>query len=134
MARSVLFVCTHNAGRSQLAAGLLARYGGPGFEVTSAGTEPAEALTPAVVTAMLEERIDLRDQEPKQLTPELLRQADLVITLGVDLTRFAPGSAYADWDFPDPASRRLETVRPIRDAIGRRVLQLLQELDAPVAA
>ncbi len=131
---SVLFVCTHNAGRSQVAAGFLSHLSGGALIVESAGTAPAEALNPAVVTAMLEAGIDLRDEEPKQLFAEMLEQADLVITLGVDVRDLAPGSHYLDWDFPDPAGSRLETVRPIRDAIKRRVLELLLELDVPAAA
>ena len=130
---NVLFVCTHNAGRSQMAAGFLAQLGGPDLIVDSAGTAPAEALNPAVVAAMLEEGIDLRDHEPTLLTPDALDAADLVITLGVDSADL-PGSHYLDWDFPDPAGSRLETVRPIRDAIRQRVLELVAELNAPAAA
>ena len=131
--RHVLFVCTHNAGRSQMAAALLAHLGGPSFVVDSAGTAPADALNPAVVAAMLEVGIDLRDNEPTLLTPEALHEADLVITLGVDSAEL-PGSHYIDWDFPDPAGSRLETVRPIRDAIRARVLALIGELNSPAAA
>ena len=131
--RHVLFVCTHNAGRSQMAAALLAHLGGPSFVVDSAGTAPADALNPAVVAAMLEVGIDLRDNEPSLLTPEALHEADLVITLGVDSAEL-PGSHYIDWDFPDPAGSRLETVRPIRDAIKARVLALIGELNSPAAA
>ena len=132
--RFVLFVCTHNAGRSQMAAGFLSRLGGATLIVESAGTAPAEALNPAVVAAMLEAGIDLRDAEPKAVSSDLLAQADVVITLGVDLGDLVPGSHYIDWDFPDPAGSRLETVRPIRDAIRRRVLELMHELNTPVAA
>ena len=131
--RHVLFVCTHNAGRSQMAAALLAHLGGPSFVVDSAGTAPADALNPAVVAAMLEVGIDLRDNEPTLLTPEALHEADLVITLGVDSAEL-PGSHYIDWDFPDPAGSRLEIVRPIRDAIKARVLALIGELNSPAAA
>ena len=131
--RHVLFVCTHNAGRSQMAAALLAHLGGPSFVVDSAGTAPADALNPAVVAAMLEVGIDLRDNVPTLLTPEALHEADLVITLGVDSAEL-PGSHYIDWDFPDPAGSRLETVRPIRDAIKARVLALIGELNSPAAA
>ena len=131
--RHVLFVCTHNAGRSQMAAALLAHLGGPSFVVDSAGTAPADALNPAVVAAMLEVGIDLRDNEPTLLTPEALHEADLVITLDADSAEL-PGSHYIDWDFPDPAGSRLETVRPIRDAIKARVLALIGELNSPAAA
>lgn len=130
----VLFVCTHNAGRSQMAAGFLNHFGGGNLLVESAGTAPADALNPAVVAAMLEEGIDLRDEEPKLLTTESLSEADLVITLGVDIAALAPGSHYADWNFPDPAGSRLETVRPIREAIKQAVLRLLADLKAPAAA
>ena len=131
--RHVLFVCTHNAGRSQMAAALLAHLGGPSFVVDSAGTAPADALNPAVVAAMLEVGIDLRDNEPTLLTREALDEADLVITLGVDSADL-PGTHYLDWNFPDPAGSRLETVRPIRDAIRARVLELIGELNSPAAA
>lgn len=132
--RFVLFVCTHNAGRSQMAAGFLTEFAGDTLAVESAGTAPADALNPAVVAAMLEEGIDLRDEEPARVTVEMLQEADLVITLGANLGDLAPGSRYVDWDFPDPANSRLITVRPIRDAIKLRVLELLQELSAPAAA
>jgi protein-tyrosine-phosphatase len=131
--RFVLFVCTHNAGRSQMAAAFLSQLGGPAFAVDSAGTAPAEALNPAVVAAMLEVGIDLRDNEPTLLTREALDEADLVITLGVDSADL-PGAHYLDWNFPDPAGSRLETVRPIRDAIRARVLELIGELNSPAAA
>ena len=132
--RVVLFVCTHNAGRSQMAAGYLTHFGGGSMLAESAGTAPADALNPAVVAAMLEEGIDLRDEEPRLLTSEALNEADLVITLGVDVAALAPGSHYADWDFPDPAGSRLDTVLPIREAIKQAVLRLLDELTAPAAA
>ena len=131
--RFVLFVCTHNAGRSQMAAGFLTQLGGDDLVAASAGTAPAEALNSAVVAAMLEVGVDLRDNDPTLLTPEALDEADLVITLGVDSAEL-PGTHYLDWDFPDPAGSRLESVRPIRDAIRQRVLELLAELNAPVAA
>ena len=116
-----------------MAAGFLTQLGGDDLVVESAGTAPAEALNPAVVAAMLEVGVDLRDNEPTLLTPEALDEADLVITLGVDSADL-PGRHDLYWDFPDPAGSRLEGVRPIRDAIRQRVLQLLAELDAPVAA
>lgn len=131
--RSVLFVCTHNAGRSQMAAGFLSQLGGEAFVVDSAGTAPADALNPAVVAAMLEEGVDLRDAEPKALSDEALAEADLVITLGVSSADL-PGSHYVDWDFPDPADGRLERVRVIRDAIKSRVVALVSELTSTAAA
>ena len=131
--RSVLFVCTHNAGRSQMAAGYLTHLSGGSLEVASAGTAPADALNPAVIAAMLEEGIDLRDEEPKAVGPEMVQQADLVITLGADLRALA-GVAVQYWDLPESTGLRLEAVRPIRDAIKERVLVLLDELNAPAAA
>ncbi|MFT4217894.1 MAG: heat-shock protein HtpX [Micropruina sp.] len=134
VARSVLFVCTHNAGRSQMAAGFLAQLSGGAIEVSSAGTAPADALNPAVVAAMLEEGVDLRDEEPKAIGIEQLREADLVISLGADLRALTGGRSYADWDLPESAGLRLDAVRPIRDAIKARVAALLIELNAPAAA
>jgi arsenate reductase (thioredoxin) len=133
-ARSVLFVCTHNAGRSQMAAGFLAHLSGGAIEVSSAGTAPGDALNPAVVAAMLEEGIDLRQEEPRAVSVELLRDADLVISLGADLRGLPRGLTYADWDLPESTGLRLDAVRPIRDAIKARVLALLSELNAPAAA
>ena len=130
---SVLFVCTHNAGRSQMAAAFLAHLSGGSIEVASAGTAPADALNPAVIAAMLEEGIDLRDEEPKAVGTESVQQADLVITLGADL-RALTGTRFQDWDLPESAGLRLDAVRPIRDAIKARVLVLLEELNAPAAA
>lgn len=130
---SVLFVCTHNAGRSQMAAGFLAHLSGGSIEVASAGTAPADALNPAVIAAMLEEGIDLRDEEPKAVGTESVQQADLVITLGADL-RALTGTRFRDWDLPESAGLRLDAVRPIRDAIKARVLLLLEELNASAAA
>lgn len=135
---SVLFVCIHNAGRSQMAAGFLTQLSGGSIEVASAGTAPADALNPAVIAAMLEEGIDLRDEEPKAVSPELLQQAGLVITLGADLRAMTgaavAGTRFVDWDLPESAGLRLDAVRPIRDAIKARVLALLVELNAPAAA
>lgn len=131
---SVVFVCTHNAGRSQMAAGFLSHLSGGSIAVDSAGVAPADALNPAVIAAMLEEGIDLRDEEPKAVSPELLQQADLVITLGADLRALAGGAVFADWDLPESTGLRLAAVRPIRDAIKARVLTLLAELNAPAAA
>lgn len=132
--RSVLFVCTHNAGRSQMAAGYLTHLSGGTIEVSSAGTAPADALNPAVVAAMLEEAIDLRDEEPRAVSSELLREADLVISLGADLRGLGGELSYSEWDLPESTGLRLEAVRPIRDAIKARVIALLTELNAPVAA
>lgn len=131
---SVLFVCTHNAGRSQMAAGYLTHLSGGTIEVSSAGMAPADALNPAVVAAMLEEAIDLRDEEPRAVGFELLREADLVISLGADLRGLSGELSYSEWDLPESTGLRLEAVRPIRDAIKARVIALLSELNAPAAA
>lgn len=132
--RSVLFVCTHNAGRSQMAAGYLTHLSGGAVEVSSAGTAPADALNPAVVAAMLEEAIDLRDEEPQAVSVEALHEADLLISLGADLRGLGAELSYSEWDLPESTGLRLEAIRPIRDAIKARVLALLRELNASVAA
>ncbi len=131
---SVLFVCVSNAGRSQMAAGFLTQLSGGSIAVESAGTEPADALNPAVIAAMLEEGIDLRDEEPKAVSPDLLWQVDKVITLGVDLRPLSGGVRFDDWDLPESGGLQLAELRPIRDAIKARVLTLLAEFNAPAAA
>ena len=131
---SVLFVCVSNAGRSQMAAGFLTQLSGGSIAVESAGTEPADALNPAVIAAMLEEGIDLRDEEPKAVSPDMLWQADKVITLGVDLRPLSGGVRFDDWDLPESGGLQLAELRPIRDAIKGRVLTLLAEFNAPAAA
>jgi arsenate reductase len=126
---SVLFVCVHNAGRSQMAAALLMRLAGARVEVRSAGTEPAEHLNPAVITAMSELGIDIRACRPKLLTGEAVQTSDVVITMGCgDTCPYFPGVSYRDWKLPDPAGQTLETVRAIRDDIARRVEVLITEL------
>jgi arsenate reductase (thioredoxin) len=128
----VLFVCTHNAGRSQMAAALLDRYAGGRVRVRSAGSDPAETTNPAVVAAMAEIGIDISKELPKLLTDDAVREADAVVTMGCgDACPFYPGKRYLDWDLPDPAGRPVEEVRPIRDEIDRRVQSLLEELVAP---
>ncbi len=125
----VLFVCVHNAGRSQMAAGLLDRYAGGKVHVRSAGSTPADRINPAVVQAMAEVGVDLSKEFPKPLTDGAVREADVVITMGCgDACPIYPGKRYLDWDLPDPAGRSLEEVRPIRDEIDRRVRALLAEL------
>ena len=125
----VLFVCVHNAGRSQMAAGLLSHRSGGRVRVRSAGSEPADELNPAVVEAMAELGIDLRGERPKLLTDEAVRAADAVITMGCgDACPVYPGKRYLDWELADPAEEDLETVRAIRDEIDARVLALLVEL------
>jgi arsenate reductase len=125
----VLFVCTHNAGRSQMAAALLDHQAAGRVRVTSAGSQPADQLNPAVVQAMAEIGLDISRQFPKPLTTDKVQTADVVITMGCgDACPVYPGKRYKDWDLPDPAGLDLEAVRPIRDDIGRRVRQLLAEL------
>jgi arsenate reductase len=125
----VLFVCVHNAGRSQMAASLLSRYADGRVRVRSAGSEPADRLNPAVVQAMNEVGIDLTGEVPKALTDELAKDADVVITMGCgDTCPVYPGKRYVDWTLADPAGKPVEEVRPIRDEIDRRVRALLAEL------
>jgi protein-tyrosine-phosphatase len=127
----VLFVCVHNAGRSQMAAALLAHHGGDTVVVRSAGTAPAEDINPAVVEAMAELGIDLRaaGAHPKRLEDAAVEASDVVITMGCgDECPFYPGTRYLDWQLEDPAGKGVESVRPIRDEIDRRVRELLAEL------
>ncbi|MBY6709165.1 MULTISPECIES: arsenate reductase ArsC [unclassified Rhodococcus (in: high G+C Gram-positive bacteria)] len=126
---SVLFVCVHNAGRSQMAAGFLTHLGGGAVEVRSAGSAPAETINSAAVEAMAEIGIDISDQSPKILTPDAVETSDVVITMGCgDACPVFPGVSYRDWALPDPAGKGLEAVRPIRDQIKARVEDLLVEL------
>ena len=125
----VLFVCVHNAGRSQMAAALLDHYAEGRVHVRSAGSTPADRINPAVLEAMAEVGIDISKEFPKPLTDEVVRDADAVITMGCgDACPIYPGKRYLDWDLPDPAGKPVEEVRPIRDEIDRRVRSLLQEL------
>ncbi len=125
----VLFVCVHNAGRSQMAAALLDRHAAGRVRVRSAGSEPADEIHPAVVEAMEEVGLDLSKEFPKPLRDEDVRAVDVVVTMGCgDACPVYPGKRYLDWDLPDPAGRTLEEVRPIRDEIDRRVRDLLAEL------
>ena len=125
----VLFVCVHNAGRSQMAAALLDRHGAGRIVVRSAGSEPADRLNPAVVEAMDEVGIDLGQERPKRLSEEVVGASDVVITMGCgDACPVFPGIRYEDWELPDPAGRTVEEVRPIRDEIDRRVRALAAEL------
>ncbi|MCB1269825.1 MAG: arsenate reductase ArsC [Microthrixaceae bacterium] len=127
----VLFVSVHNAGRSQMAAALLAHHGGDRVVVRSAGTAPAETINPAVVEAMAEIGIDLHASgaHPKRLEESAVRASDVVITMGCgDECPFYPGTRYLDWKLEDPAGKGLDAVRPIRDEIDRRVRELLAEL------
>jgi protein-tyrosine-phosphatase len=126
----VLFVCTHNAGRSQMAAALLDREAAGRVRVTSAGSEPADQLNPAVVQAMAEIGIDISREIPKRLTSDQVQAADVVITMGCgDACPIYPGKRYLDWDLPDPAGMQVASVRPIRDQIRKLVDELLRGLD-----
>lgn len=126
---AVLFVCVHNAGRSQMAAGFLRALAGDSVEVLSAGSEPRESINPVAVAAMAEEGIDIAAQAPKLLTVDAVRESDVVITMGCgDACPIFPGKRYEDWELDDPAGQPLEVVRPIRDEIRRRVETLVAEL------
>lgn len=126
---SALFVCVHNAGRSQMAAGFLRALSGGAVEVRSAGSMPAEQINPTAVEAMLEVGIDIREEKPKVLTTEAVQASDAVITMGCgDACPIFPGKRYEDWALADPAGQGIEAVRPIRDDIRGRVLTLLETL------
>jgi arsenate reductase (thioredoxin) len=125
----VLFVCVHNAGRSQMAAALLDHYAQGSVRVRSAGSAPADEINPAVVEAMAEIGIDISAELPQPLTEEAVRDADAVIAMGCgDACPVYPGKRYLDWDLPDPAGRPVEEIRSIRDEIDGRVRTLLDEL------
>ncbi|MCY1158054.1 MAG: hypothetical protein MOP51_1076 [Citricoccus sp.] len=126
---SVLFVCVHNAGRSQMAAAFLAYLSDGRIEVRSAGSAPAESVNPAAVEAMAEVGIDISAAAPKILTPEAVQNSDVVVTMGCgDACPFYPGTRYEDWELEDPAGKGVEAVRPIRDEIRGRVEALIAEL------
>jgi len=125
----VLFVCVHNAGRSQMAAALLEHHAGGRVRARSAGTTPSDAIHPNVVEAMAERALDVSTARPKGLRENDVREVDVVITMGCgDACPVVPGTRYLDWDLPDPAGKPIAEVRPIRDEIERRVLDLLREL------
>src|SRR5213592_442707 len=129
MQPEVLFVCVHNAGRSQMAAGLVQLRSEGRIHVRSAGSAPADEINPAVVEAMKELGIDMSDEFPKPLTDEVVRAADVVITMGCgDACPIYPGKRYEDWELEDPAGKDLDTVRRIRDEIAGRVQRLIAEL------
>lgn len=126
---SVLFVCVHNAGRSQMAAAFLTHLAGDRVEVRSAGSAPADTVNPSVVRAMEEAGIDISQETPKVLTTDAVQASDVVITMGCgDACPFFPGKRYLDWTLEDPAGQGVEAVRPIRDEIERRVRGLIAEL------
>jgi len=125
----VLFVCVHNAGRSQMAAALLDHHARGRVHVRSAGSAPAESINPAVIQAMDELGVDLSKEFPKPLTTEAVQGSDVIITMGCgDACPIFPGKRYLDWDLPDPAGKPLDQIRPIRDEIDRRVHELVAEL------
>lgn len=127
---NVLFVCLHNAGRSQMSAALFERAAGGRHGAESAGTTPGERVHPEVVEAMCEIGVDLADRSPQLLTTELAERADVIVTMGCgDACPCIPGKRYIDWTLPDPKGRPLDDVRRLRDDIGRRVVELAHELD-----
>ena len=126
---TVLFVCVHNAGRSQMAAGYMQALAGDRVDVLSAGSEPKDQINPIAIQAMAEEGIDIAGNQPKVLTTEAVRDSDVVITMGCgDACPIFPGKRYEDWELTDPAGKGLDEVRPIRDDIKSRVTTLLREL------
>jgi arsenate reductase (thioredoxin) len=134
-APSVLFVCVHNAGRSQMAAAFLTHLAGDKVQVRSAGSAPADTVNPAVVEAMKEVGIDISAETPKVLTVEAVRSSDVVITMGCgDACPYFPGKRYLDWQLDDPAGQGVDAVRPIRDEIERRIRGLLAELGIEAGA
>ena len=129
----VLFVCVHNAGRSQMAAGFLTHLADGRIEVRSAGSIPADQINPVAVAAMREVGIDISAAQPKILTPDAVRESDVCVTMGCgDTCPYFPGKRYLDWELDDPAGKDLAAVRPIRDEIEKRVRALIAEL-APAA-
>jgi len=129
---SVLFVCVHNAGRSQMAAGWLRQLSGGAVEVRSAGSVPADRINPVAVAAMAEVGVDIAAEQPKVLTAEAVQASDVVVTMGCgDACPYYPGTRYEDWQLDDPAGQGIDAVRPIRDEIRARVLALLDGLGVP---
>jgi arsenate reductase len=131
---SVLFVCVHNAGRSQMAQGWLRALAADAIEVRSAGSEPGHLINPVAVAAMAEVGIDITAETPKILTVAAVRDSDVVITMGCgDTCPIFPGKRYEDWDLTDPAGQPIEVVRQVRDEIGNRVHKLVSELLSPIS-
>ena len=131
---TVLFVCVHNAGRSQMAAGFLTELSDGAVDVRSAGSMPGDQINPVAVEAMAEVGIDIASEQPKVLTDDAVMDSDVVITMGCgDACPFYPGKRYEDWELDDPAGQDLETVRPIRDEIKTRVEGLLRSLEMPTS-
>ena len=129
---AVLFLCVHNAGRSQMAAGWLRHLAGDAVDVFSGGSEPADATNPAAVAAMAEAGIDISTERPQRWSDEVARTADVIVTMGCgDACPVYPGTRYEDWELPDPAGQPIEVVREVRDDIERRVRTLMAGLDIP---
>ena len=125
----VMFLCVHNAGRSQMAAGFMRHLGAGRVDVVSGGSEPADSLNPSVIEAMAEKGVDISDQIPQPWSDEVIRAADVVVTMGCgDTCPYYPGTRYVDWELADPSGKSLEDVRSIRDDIEERVEALLTEL------
>lgn len=132
---SVLFLCVHNAGRSQMAAGFTRHIGGDGVDVYAGGSEPADQVNPAAVAAMAEKGIDIASQTPRRWTDEVVASTDVVVTMGCgDTCPVFPGVRYVDWELDDPAGLPVEQVRPVRDDIEGRVRALLDELGVAASA
>lgn len=128
---TVLFVCVHNAGRSQMAAGYLRHLAGDRIQVLSAGSQPADKINRVAVEAMAEDGIDIAGEQPKVLSTEAVHESDVVITMGCgDECPYFPGKRYEDWKLDDPAGQGIDSVRPIRDEIRRRIEELITSLDA----
>ena len=128
---TVLFVCIHNAGRSQMAAGYLRALSGGAVEVRSGGSEPGDQINPMAIQAMSEEGIDISQAVPQLMTTEQVRESDVVITMGCgDVCPIFPGKRYEDWELVDPKGKSIDEVRPIRDDIKQRVAALLEEINA----
>jgi len=129
MKPGVLFLCVHNAGRSQMAAGFLRALGGESVEVFSAGSEPAQSINPAAVEAMAEVGVDIAGAVPRRWSDQMIKSVDVVVTMGCgDTCPVFPGIRYVDWEIDDPAGKDLGQVRPIRDELERRVRRLMSEL------
>ncbi|HWB89742.1 MAG TPA: arsenate reductase ArsC [Acidimicrobiia bacterium] len=132
---SVLFLCVHNAGRSQMAAGWMRHLAGDRVDVFSGGSEPIDRVNPHAVAVMAEKGIDIGREIPRPWTDEMVRAADVVVTMGCgDTCPFVPGKRYVDWEVEDPSGKTLEEIRPIRDDLEQRVKGLLAEMELPVSA
>jgi len=131
---TVLFICTHNAGRSQMALGYFTHYAGDNAVAWSGGSEPGNEINPAAIAAMAEVGIDITGEYPKPWTDEIVAAADVVVTMGCgDACPIFPGKRYENWELPDPAGQGLDAVRPIRDQIDQRIHQLMAELNVPIS-